>query len=134
MTTLYKTIILLFCLPVFLSGNQKQGTDYEFTKDDTSYTFRGSFVVNTDFDCLLDVVYKFEHISKYTSGAKFIKLIRQGKNWYEVSYTYRKLLIFENKSTWRRTLKRAEGRVGFEMISNRNNIAILPEVLSSTGY
>ena len=134
MKKIYKTIIFLFCLPVSLLSSQKSGIEYNFIKDDSSYLFRGGFIVNNDFDCLLDVVYKFEHISKFTSGAKSIELRRQGENWYEVTYTYRKLLIFENKSTWRRTLKRDKGRVVFEMVSNKNNIAILPEVLSSIGY
>jgi hypothetical protein len=134
MKKICKTIIILFCLPVSLLSSQKAGIEYNFTKDDSSYSFRGSFIVNNDFDCLLDVVYKFEHISKFTSGAKSIKLRRRGENWYEVTYTYRKLLIFENKSTWRRTLKREKGRVVFEMVSNKNNLSIIPEVLSSTGY
>lgn len=134
MKKLYNAIVLLLCLPVLLSGSQKNGIDYEFTKNDSSYSFRGSFVVKTNFDCLLDVVYKFEHISKYTAGAKSIELVRQGENWYEVTYTYRKLIFFENKSTWRRTLKKKEGKVVFEMISNKNRIAIMPEVVSSKGY
>ena len=125
---------LLLILAAFLYGGQENDLKYEFIRTDSSYSFRGSILVKADFDCLIDVVYKFEHISKFTSGAKSIELRRQGENWYEVTYTYRKLLIFENKSTWRRTLKQDKGRVVFEMVSNKNNIAILPEVLSSTGY
>lgn len=135
MKKIYNVIIaLLLCAPIFLYGIEKKEVEYEFNKDDSSYSFRGSFVVNADLDCLIDVVYKFEHISKYTSGAKSIELMRLGENWYEVTYTYRKLIFFENKSLWRRTLKRDEGKVVFEMQSNKNNIAIMPEIVSSTGY
>jgi hypothetical protein len=67
-------------------------------------------------------------------GANSIELGRQGENWYKVTFTYRKLLIFENQSTWRRTLNQDEHKVFFTMISYRNNLNILPQMLSSTGY
>ena len=131
---LFQIIAYSLLFPAFVGGRENKEFKYDFTKTDSSYSFRGSFVVNADFDCLIDVAYKFEHISKYTSGAKSIKLLRQGENWLEVEYTYRKLLVLENKSTWHRTLKRDEGKVEFEMISNKNNIGIIPDVLSSIGY
>jgi hypothetical protein len=108
--------------------------NYEFIQEDTSYAFRGSFVIKAELDCLINVAYDFEHVIKYNSGAKSIELIQQGENWYKVSYTYRKLIIFENTSIWRRTLKRDEQKILFEMISNKSNISIVPEVLSSLGY
>ncbi len=135
MKELYKRILfVLLSLPIILYGSQKKGLDYEFIQDGNYYSFQGSFIVKAEFDCLINVIYNFEHISKYASGAKSIELARQGENWYEVTYTYRKLLIFENQSTWRRTLKRDEGKVVFEMISSKNNLSIIPDVISSAGY
>ena len=97
---LYQIIVFLSIIPTLLSGGDKKDFEYEFIRTDSSYSFLGSFVVKVDYDCLIDVVYKFEHISKYTSGAKSIKLLKQGENWYEVEYTYRRLLFFENKSNY----------------------------------
>jgi len=129
-----RILVVLLSLPVILPGIQKKGLDYEFIQNSNYYSFQGSFIVTAEFDCLINVIYDFEHISKYTVGAKSIEITRQGENWYEVTYIYRKLIIFENQSTWRRTLKRDEGKVVFEMISSKNNLNIMPEVLSSTGY
>jgi len=135
MKELYKGIIItLLSLPIILYGSQKKELDYEFIQEDTYYSFRGSFIVKAELDCLISVTYDFEHISKYALGAKSIELVRQGENWNEVTYIYRKFIIFENKSTWRRTLKRDEQKVVFEMISSKNNINIMPKMLSSTGY
>ncbi len=135
MKKLYKAIIIVFlALPMLSSGNQKQELDHEFIQNDNNYSVRGRFIVKAKFDCLMNVIFNFEHISKYASGAKSLELIRQGENWYDVTYTYRKLLIFENQSTWRRTLKRDEGKVVFEMISSKNNLSIMPDVISSAGY
>jgi len=135
MKELHKGIIITFlALSNLSSGNQKQELDYKFIQYDNNYSFRGRFIVKAEFDCLMNVIYNFEHISNYTSGAKSIELVRQGENWYEVTYTYRKFLIFENQSTWRRTLKRDAGKVVFEMISSKNNLSIIPDVISSAGY
>jgi len=127
-------LVALLCLPVILPGIQNSEFDYEFIQDGNCYSFRGSFIVQAKCDCLIDVVYNFEHISKYATDAESVEFVRQGENWNEVNYTYRKYLIFENKSTWRRTLKRDEQKVVFEMLSSQNNLTIMPKLLSSTGY
>jgi hypothetical protein len=124
----------LLSLPIILSGSQNDEFDYEFIQDGNRYSFRGSFVVTADRNCLIDVIYNFEHISKYATDAESVELVQQGQNWYEVTYTYRKFLILENKSTWRRTLKRDEQKVIFEMISSENNVSLMPQLLSSSGY
>ncbi len=135
MKNFYKIIIVaLLSLPIILYGSQKKELDYEFIQEDNYYSFRGSFIVRAELDCLINLIYNFKNISKYALGAKSIELVRQGENWYEVTFTYRKLLIFENQSTWRRTLNRHEHKVVFKMISNRNNLNIIPKMLSSTGY
>ena len=136
MKDLLKGIILaLLTLPALLyNSSQQKGLEYEFIQSDNNYSFRGRFIVKAEFECLINVIFDFEHISNYASGAKSLEKKRQGENWYDVTYTYRKLLIFENQSTWRRTLKRNKGKVVFEMISSRNNLSIIPEVIYSKGY
>lgn len=135
MKILLKAIILsLLMMPAILSGKQKSEIEYNFVHDENFYSFQGNFIVRAELDCLISVIYNFEHISNYASGASSIELVQEGENWYDVTYTYRKLIIFENKSTWRRTLKRNEKKVLFEMISNKNNLKFMPEVLASDGY
>jgi len=131
----YKIIIaILLSLAILLSANQKQELNYEFIQENTYYSFRGSFIVKSDANCLIDLIYDFEQLSGYSLGAKSIKLIQRGDNWYDVSYTYRKLIILENRSTWRRILVTDEQKVIFKMISSKNNLKIMPEVISSEGY
>jgi hypothetical protein len=127
-------IITLISLVATIKGGQKANFDYQFAQDDSGYSFYGSFLVKANSECLMQVIFDFKHIAQYATGAQSIELARQGENWNEVTYTYRKFLIFENQSTWRRTLKRDEQKVVFEMISSQNNLAIMPQVLSSSGY
>ena len=135
MNNFYKIfVVALLSLPILLYGSEQKEFDYEFIQEDAYYSFRGSFFVKTDPDCLINLIYNFKNISKYSSGAKSVELVRQGENWYEVTFIYRKLLIFENQSTWRRILKRDEGKVVFEMISSKNNLSIMPDVIFSAGY
>jgi len=135
MKDFYKIIIVaLLSLPILLYERKKKELDYEFIQYNTSYSFRGSFNVKAKPDCLINLIYNFKNISKYELGAKSIELVRQGENWYDVTFIYRKLLIFKNKSTWRRTLNWDEHKVVFRMISSRSKLNIVPEMLSSTGY
>ena len=127
-------LVALLSLPIILSGSQNNEFDYEFIQDGNCYSFRGSFIVQAERDCLIDVIYNFEHISKYATDAESVEFVRQGENWNEVTYTYRKFLVLENKSTWRRTLNRDEQKVVFEMISSKNNVSFMPQLLSSSGY
>ena len=117
-----------------VSGSQEKDFEYEFIQEDTYYSFRGSFLVNAESDCVIDLIYDFNNLSEYTLGAQSVELIQQGDNWYDVSYTYRKFFIFENESTWRRTLKPDEQKIVFEMLSSKNNLKMMPEVISSAGY
>ncbi len=126
-------IPILVSLPIVVSGSQEKDFDYEFIQEDTYYSFRGSFLVKAESDYLIDLIYNFNNISDY-AGAQSVELIQQGDNWYDVSYTYRKLFVLENTSTWRRTLKPDEHKIVFEMLSSENNLKIMPEVISSTGY
>ena len=135
MNDFYKIFIAaLLILPILVYGSMKKELDYEFIQADNYYSFQGSFIIIAEADCLINLIYNFENISKYSSGAKSVELGRRGENWYELTFTYRNFLFLENKSTWRRTLNPDEHKVDFELISNRNNLNIIPKMLSSTGY
>ena len=127
-------ITALLSLPILLLARQENEFEYEFIQQDSCYSFRGSFVVEADADSVLCLIYDYEQISQYSFGAETIELIQQGETWYDLSYTYRKFLILENKSIWRRTLKHGEQKVVFAMISSQNNLAVMPEMIASTGY
>jgi len=125
--------LILFLLHPLYAG-QPHGLDHEFTEGERQYAFRGSFQVTGTERCLMEVIYDFGHISRYAAGARSIEKGLEGEDWYEVTYTYRRYLVFKNRSTWRRTLNRAKGRVDFEMTASENNLGMLPELLASTGY
>lgn len=114
------------------------GIKYEFIQEDTFYSFRGSFLIKTKIECITNVSFDFDHKIQYTLGAKSIRLVRQGVNWYEVSYTYQKFFFFlffiENTSNWLITLIPEKNRIVFKMISNQSNVEIANIVLTSMGY
>jgi hypothetical protein len=130
----YILIPALLSLPIVVSGNQEQEFEYEFIQEDTYYSFRGSFLVNAESECVIDLIYDFDNLSEYTLGAQSVELVQQGDTWYDVVYTYRKFAILKNRSTWRRTLQPDEHKIVFEMLSSENNLKMMPELLSSTGY
>ena len=106
---------------------------YQFNRADSSYSFLGSFVTRANFDCIVNILYDFEHLNNIITRAKSITLIKQGENWYDVCYTF-KIFLFTNKSVYRKTLKLEEGKIVFKMISNDQNTNLFPQMLSSSGY
>jgi len=135
MTAFYIGILLLWLnFPLLQDGSSTEEMKYDFCQSDSAYSFSGSFIIETELECLIRIVSDFRHISKYASGAKSVELIRQRNNWTEVSYTYRRFLFLENKSVWRRTLYREKLELVFELISSENNMKIMPEMRSSSGY
>lgn len=113
------------------------GIEYEFIQEATFYSFQGSFYIKADIECITNVSFDFDQKIKYTLGAKSVKLVRQGVNWYEISYTYQKFLFFffiENTSNWFMELIPEKNKIFFDMISSQTNIEIADIVLTSQGY
>ena len=125
---------VLFCLTTLLLGSHKPDLESDFIQNENDYSFRGCFIVNADPDCVLNQVFDFQNIAEYSLGAKSIELDQRGDHWYDVTFTYRKYLVFENQSTWRRTLHEDEHRIDFELIADENNVDILPTMQFSRGY
>jgi len=134
MITCFKLIFIAILSVPFLSYGNENGFEYKFIQADSSYTFHGSFKVKAEPDCLINLIYNFDNISDYSSAAESIELIREGNDWYEITFTYRKYVFFEHQSTWRRSLDRKKYKVDFIMIANNNNLSMIPEMVSSSGY
>ena len=129
-------LILTFVLGqlIHVHVNFGQELNYEFVHEKNYYSFTGILLVGAEPDCLIDLIYNFDHISKYSSGATSIQLIQQDENWFDVAFIYKKLMFIENESTWRRTLSHDKRKVAFEMLSNKSNIRWIPKLISSTGH
>jgi hypothetical protein len=125
--------IAVFGIPLLSYGGE-DNIAYKFIRADSSYEFYGSFYVKAEPDCLINLIYNFDNISDYSSRAESVELIRRGNGWYEIKFTYRKYIFFKHQSTWRRTLDRKRYKVDFIMIANSNNMSMIPEMVSSSGY
>ena len=107
---------------------------YKFTQTDSSYTFYGSFSIKANPECLLEITFNFEHIRALAPDAKEVLLIEEGSNWNQLSYTYQKFILFKNKTIWHRMLNKENKRVDFTLMSSENNTAVMPRMISSSGY
>lgn len=107
---------------------------YEFTNHDSWYSFRGWFCVDGECEGLLELLFDYENVELYAGRASEIERGASGDEWYDLTYTYRRLAILENVSTWHRTLNRDSRRVEFELVASTNNVNFMPTVLSSRGY
>ncbi len=126
--------VFFLALLIPISKNIGQELNYEFVQKENYYSYTGNLFVAADPDCLIDLIYKYENISKYSSGAKSIELVQHHESGYDVSFIYQKLLFIEHESTWRRTLSQDKRKIVFEMLSSETNIGWVPQIIYSSGY
>ena len=128
-------IVLFFSLmPMIIFAQQTNDIQYKFHQTDSTYSFFGTFKINAEPDCLLKICYKYKHMRALAPDAKEVLLIASENNHNKISYTYRKLYFFENTSVWSRELNKEKLSVNFKLISSKNNLKILPRMISSRGF
>lgn len=133
-TIWFSVILVIVIIPVNLFAEEPNDIKYTFTQTHSSYTFYGSFKINTDPKCLLEISFNYKHIRALALGAKEVQLIDQGSNWNQISYTYKKFVFFKNKTVWHRILNEENQRVDFTLVSSENNQTIMPRMISSSGF
>lgn len=106
---------------------------YRFSHGDTRYEFEGSFRTGADAECLLTMLFEFRHLRRFVTHAKEVILENEGEGWQEVTYRYENF-FYRARSTFRRTLNRAENRVDYRLIHLEEDGLIRPGIRSISGY
>lgn len=133
--TIWFTIVLVIVIiPLRIYAEEPDEIQCKFRQTDSSYTFYGSFKINANPKCLLEISYNYEHIRALALDAKEVQLIDQGSNWNQISYIYQKFKFFKNKTVWHRILNAKSQRVDFTLMSSENNRTIMPRMISSSGF
>ncbi len=125
-------VFVLTSLNIFTQ--EHNDINYTFTQSDTSYAFYGSFILDTNPECLLEISFEFKHVKALNLEAKEVQLIDQGNNWNKISYTYQKFAFFNNQSVWHRKLNKENRSVTFKLVSSKNSHSIMPVIISSSGF
>ncbi|HJX71406.1 MAG TPA: hypothetical protein VJ346_05620 [Bacteroidales bacterium] len=129
--TIFSVMILL---PLAIFAQEANDIQYKFMQTDSSYSFYSTFRIRSYPDCLLDICFDYRHIRLLAPDAKEVQLINQGVNWNQIRYTYQKYIFFENITVWHRKVNSEKQRVDFNLISSKNNLAIMPGLISSSGF
>jgi hypothetical protein len=129
-------ILLLLCISIGYGQDDRPLSAkvyYKFSRHGNVYSFVGKFPVNNNINCLLDIIYDFDHLKKFNNGVDSVELIRKDSHSYEVRYSYHKLFL-KAKTTFRRVLNKEQRIVTSEMIGHDQNSILFPKPLASHGY
>jgi hypothetical protein len=127
-------ILLFWSGPIYSEVGKADDIHHKFIQSSNRYRFYGTISFDTsDPNCLIHILYDFEHLREINILPDSIVLLRKGEYWYEVAYHYRNL-FFESSATYRRALEQAQRRVTFEMVQCEQRGLRLPKIVSSTGY
>ncbi len=123
--------IALFALWGGAAAAGEPGIEASVTRTADGYAFRGAFVSRASRECLLEVVYRPEHLRQFAGDAVEVSVAGEGDGWHEVRYRARGLL-YDLDLVYRKTLDPARGRVDVRLVSARQS-GIAPRVLASEG-
>jgi hypothetical protein len=130
----FTIVLLIVIIPLKIYVEEPDDIQYQFTQTDSSYIFYGSFRINAKPECLLEISFNYKHIRALAPDAEEVRLIDQGNNWNQISYTYQKFTLFKNTTVWHRILNEENQRVDFTLVSSENNLSIMPRMTSSKGF
>lgn len=130
----YAKTVLAVLMPVMTLAAEENDIQYTFTQTDSSYSFYGSFKINANPECILDISFNFRHIRALAPDAEEVILVDSDSNWNQISYIYQKFIFFENTTIWSRKLDEEKQRVDFTLVSSQNNQTMMPRLISSSGF
>lgn len=105
---------------------------YTFTQDGSRYTFVFSFVVAAEPDEVLDAVYPFADLQRFSRRASSVELLDEGDGWQTVRFSYATWLS-RMSTTFRRELDRPGRRIRFRMLEARRTGLPMPLPTASSG-
>lgn len=116
-----------------MSSTTKEGVEYEERREGGELVFTGWFDIDADPEHVLSTLFDFDHLKKFMTIPRSVELVEQGEEWHEVEYGYR-LFLLPIRGRFRRTLKRADRRIDFDMAEVRPQLPLVPRVASYSGH
>jgi hypothetical protein len=130
--------LLLFCCSQEATAQNAEGVNCSFSRTDTTYLFKGSFDIVGDIigdiDSVMPIFFEYDHVKALSPDAKNVELIEQGESWNTISFVYGIFPNYENESIWYRVVDPERNRVDFNLVSSKNSHAIMPQMVSSSGF
>lgn len=125
---------LLIVPSVILSeASEADGIKYTFNKKKNGYSFQFQTSYDADPECLLAVVFEYDHLRKFTKNIDTIQLVKNEGDRNIVRYGYDKFL-FKHKSTYLRILSKDNNTITFELVENELHKSIFPKLIATKGY
>src|SRR6056297_3070873 len=98
------SVLMMFAAaPVTADSAEQKKTEHHFATSGKRYTFTGSFTIEAEEKCLLNMLYEPEKLRQYARHADSVELAEEGDDWQIIIYNYSKV-FYNCRSTFRRML------------------------------
>ena len=115
------------------SSETTEGVHYEEGREGGDLVFTGWFTIDADPERVLETLFDFDHLEQFMTIPRSLKLLEAGDEWQAIEYGYR-LFLVPLRARFRRTLKRADRRIDFEMGDVRPRLPLVPRVVHYGGH
>jgi hypothetical protein len=124
--------ILLMATASVLVSASPAGRPYTFVQQGQRDTFRFEFDVKASPDDVLEALYPFANLKRYSRTASAVELLDKGPGWQSVRYTYATSL-WSISTTFRREVDRRNHCIRFRMTEARRTGLPVPLPAASSG-
>lgn len=123
------TFLSVVSIVTLVNGREIQN-HYKMEQNGNGYNFSFDFESTLTKDSILNILFNFEHLVKYSSQINRMEVLSSEKNSYVVSF-FLKYLFYTSESVFRRTLLPDKDMVLIEMLNFTHNSAVIPEILKA---
>jgi hypothetical protein len=119
-------------LAIGVSAAAAAGPAYTFTQDGPRYTFACEFTVAAQPDRVLELLYRFEHLQRFSQPISETELLAEGPGWQTVRFTY-STWLGSLVTTFRRELDQPGRTIRFRMTEALRTGLPLPMPAATSG-
>jgi hypothetical protein len=125
-------VVISIAFPISIYGAETE-IRHQFSTTGNRYVFTGSFRVNADGKCLMDMLYEPDQLRQYARHADAVELVGEGDHWQTITYDYRKI-FYHARSTFKRELDRNKDRITYRLTAIEQGGLVSPDIQSIRGY
>ena len=123
-------IFYLLSIIVVMSSGADSSADAKFEMNEKKYIYSFAFSSSLPEDTLLNILYDFNHLRRYSSQAADAKLLYASSNYHDIEL-HLKYLIYSSRSAYRRTIQPDSARVKIEMLNSIQSSNLFPRIVKS---
>ncbi len=129
----FSVLMVAAAAPSTSGSAEQEIIKHHFATSGNRYTFTGSFTIEAEEKCLLNMLYEPEQLRQYARHADSVELAEEGDGWQIIIYDYSRVL-YRSRSTFKRMLNTSASRIDYHLTAIEQHGLVSPDIRFISGY